>query len=313
MSRIALLFPGQGSQRPGMGSSLAEAFPESREAFAEADAALGDAISAVCFTGSAEQLALTENTQPAILTVSIAAWRALAARGVRADAAAGHSLGEYSAHVAAGSLPFADAVRVVRRRGRFMQQAVPVGAGAMAAILGMEASAVASLCREAAGNGVVQPANLNGPGQVVIAGDAAAVDRALVLAAERGAARAVRLDVSAPFHCALMEPAADALRPVLDAAPFVDPRIPVYTNVDAAPATDAASARDGLARQVASPVRWEDLIRAMLADGYDTFIEVGPGKVLGGLMRRIRREARTLSVEDAAGVHAVVDALEVAK
>lgn len=296
-----------------MGSSLAETFPESREVFAEADAALGDAISAVCFTGSAEQLALTENTQPAILTVSIAAWRALAARGVRATAAAGHSLGEYSAHVAAGSLPFADAVRVVRRRGRFMQQAVPVGAGAMAAILGMEASAVASLCREAAGEGVVQPANLNGPGQVVIAGDTAAVDRALVLAAERGAGRAVRLDVSAPFHCALMEPAAAALRPVLDAAPFVDPRIPVYTNVDAAPAIDAASARDGLARQVASPVRWEELIRAMLAAGYDTFIEVGPGKVLGGLMRRIQREARTLSVEDAAGVYAVVEALEVAK
>lgn len=302
MSRCAFLFPGQGSQHPGMGQALAEAFPECREVFDAADRALGSSISSVCFEGSAEQLALTENTQPAILTVSVAALRALESQGVRAVAAAGHSLGEYTAHVAAGTIEFTDAVQTVRLRGRFMQEAVPVGQGAMAAILGLSREEVERICRDAAGQEVVAVANLNAPGQIVIAGHANAVERAADRAREAGAKRAVLLPVSAPFHCALMEPAARRLQPVLEELTLRDPAVPVYTNVGATAIRHAGAARDALVRQVASPVRWEELAGAMFDSGIDTFIEIGPGRVLAGLMRRIRKPARVFNVEDPDGL-----------
>jgi [acyl-carrier-protein] S-malonyltransferase len=281
-----------------MGQALAEAFPECREVFAAADHALGTDLSRVCFEGDEEQLALTETTQPAILTVSVAALRALEARGLRPAAAAGHSLGEYSAHVAAGSLGFEDAVRSVRLRGRFMQEAVPPGQGAMAAILGLSSEEVSGLCAEAASGEVVSPANLNAPGQVVIAGHAAAVERVSEAARKAGAKRAVPLAVSAPFHCALMEPAAERLQEVLGRVQFADPAVPVFTNVDAEPVSSGGAARDALLRQVVSPVRWHELALAMVGAGFDTFVEVGPGKVLSGLMRRVRRDLRVFAVSD---------------
>lgn len=300
--RLALLFPGQGSQHPGMGQALAETFPEAREAFEEADATLGFSLSALCFSGSEADLARTENTQPAILTTSIAAWRVLAARGLRAQAVAGHSLGEYSALVAAGALTLADAVRLVRQRGRFMQEAVPEGVGAMAAVLGLPRERLGALCAEEARGQVVSAANLNGPDQVVIAGHAEAVARVAERARAEGAKRAVQLPVSAPFHCALMEPAAARLAPFLEGTPFIDPEVPVYTNVDAAPVTTGAAARDALRRQVASPVRWEEEVLALAGDGFTRFLEVGPGKVLTGLVRRIRKELVSLPVADPEGV-----------
>ncbi len=305
--RYALLFPGQGSQYAGMGRSLADAHPAARERFAAADDILGAPLSRICFEGPEDALALTENTQPAILTMSIATLDVLRAEGLpEPAAAAGHSLGEYSAHVAAGTLDFAEALRTVRARGRFMQEAVPVGVGAMAAILGLEADTVDALCREAAGDEVVSPANLNGPGQVVIAGHAGAVDRASRLASERGAKKVVPLPVSAPFHCALMNPAARRLVAVLEAARFEDPGFPVYTNVDARAVHTAGAARDALARQVAAPVRWVELVRAMREDGVDTTVEVGPGRVLSGLVRRIARDVRAFAASDPESVSEVV-------
>ena len=288
---IAFLFPGQGSQVVGMGRALAEQFAEARQVFDEADLALGERFSDLIFNGPAERLTLTENTQPAILTTSIAACRVLSGRGIEPQMVAGHSLGEYSAHVAAGTISFGDAVRLVRNRGRYMQEAVPVGAGAMAAVLGLDPEKVQRACDEAAEGDVVCAANLNAPGQVVIAGTAAAVSRAVLRAKALGAKRAIPLQVSAPFHCALMKPAAERLTPELLALNVHRPRVPIIANVDAEPKIDARAAVDALIRQIASPVRWEDVMRRMVADGARLFVEVGPGTVLSGLGRKIAADA----------------------
>jgi len=309
---IAFVFPGQGAQKVGMGKSLAERFPICRAAFAEADAALGESLSALCFEGPAEALLLTENTQPAILAMSIAVWRLVDSRGVRASFAAGHSLGEYSAHVAAGTLSFADALRTVRRRGRYMQEAVPVGEGAMAAILGLDADGVARACAETMTElrgRIVTPANLNAPGQVVIAGHADAVARAGERAKALGAKRALPLAVSAPFHCALMKPAEDRLAPELRALPASDPRIAVVANVDGEPKRDAHASIDALIRQVSSPVRWEQVVTRLVAEGVTTFVELGPGSVLAGLIKKIDRGVQVMSVEDEPTLEAALDHL----
>ena len=302
---IAFIFPGQGAQKVGMGKALAEAFPICRQTFEEADDALGESLSRLCFDGPESQLLLTEYTQPAILAVSVAACRAVTPRGVAASFGAGHSLGEYSAHVAAGTLSFADALRTVRRRGQFMQEAVPVGEGAMSAILGADADTVARACAEAraelAGR-TVSPANLNAPGQVVIAGHADAVARAGELAKAAGAKRVIPLAVSAPFHCALMKPAEDRLAPLLRALPAQSPQIPVVANVDAEPKTNAPDAVEALVRQVSSPVRWEDVVKRLVAEGARTFIELGPGNVLAGLVKKIDRSVTVASVENPEGV-----------
>jgi len=292
---IAFLFPGQGSQAVGMGKALADAFPEARAAFDEADAALGRSLSGLCFDGPDEQLTLTENTQPAILATSVAAWRVLEARGLTPGWAAGHSLGEYSAHVVAGTIGFADAVRVVSHRGRYMQEAVPVGTGAMAAVLGLDAATVAAACEAAAHGEVVSPANLNAPGQVVIAGAKAAVERAGAEAKSRGARRVIALNVSAPFHCALMAPAQARLEPELRALAVQAPRVPVVANIDGQPRRDSASAIDALVAQVSGAVRWEDVIGYLVSAGVRAYVEVGPGTVLAGLVRKIDREAQVVS------------------
>ncbi len=302
---IAFIFPGQGSQKVGMGKALADQHAIVRDTFAEADAALGEPLSRLCFEGPEERLTLTENTQPAILTTSVAIERLLASRGWQPDFYAGHSLGEYSAHVAAGTLSFADALRVVRHRGRYMQEAVPVGTGAMAAILGLGADAVAAACEEAAQGECVSPANLNMPGQVVIAGTRAAVGRATALAKARGARKVVALAVSAPFHCALMQPAQDRLTPELRALRTQTPRKPIVANVDAEPKRDGDAAIDALIRQVSGAVRWEDVVRRLASEGVRTYVEVGPGAVLTGLVRKIDREARAISVEDEKGLQAL--------
>ena len=280
-----------------MGRALAEAHAECRAVFDEADAALGFPLSRLCFDGPEEQLRLTENTQPAILTVSVAAARLLASHDVRPDFVAGHSLGEYSAHVVAGTLAFADAVRIVQRRGRYMQEAVPVGEGAMAAILGGERAAVEQACAEAAAAGPVSPANFNAPGQIVIAGASAAVALAGERARALGAKRVVPLPVSAPFHCALMKPAQDRLEPELRALRAADPAIPVIANVDAAPKTTARAAIDALVAQVSAPVRWEDVVWRLASAGVRAYVEVGPGAVLSGLVKKIDRASRVLSFE----------------
>lgn len=313
MSKLAFLFPGQASQYPGMGRNLAESFPESRAVFDQADAALGFAISQLCFEGGEDALKLTENTQPAILTVSVAAYRALETRGVTPDFTAGHSLGEYSALVAAGALDFSEAVKVVRQRGRYMQEAVPAGAGAMAAILGLSPADVAEICRKAADGDVVSPANMNSTEQTVISGGAGAVKRAVEIATQAGAKRAVMLPVSAPFHCALMLPAQQRLEPDLRAAKFHALRFPLITNVDAEAIETGDEAREALIRQVTRPVRWLDSIREMIDSGVKIFVEVGPGKVLSGLLRQIDRSVRCFNVEDAASLQATLDKIAQAR
>jgi [acyl-carrier-protein] S-malonyltransferase len=303
---IAFVFPGQGAQKVGMGKALADAFPICRETFEEADAALGEALSTLCFEGPEDRLLLTEYTQPAILAVSTAAARLARSRGLVPAFAAGHSLGEYSAHVAAGTLSFADALRTVRRRGQYMQEAVPVGEGAMAAVLGLDAEGVARACEAAADGQIVSPANLNAPGQVVIAGHAPAVARAGEQAKALGAKRVIPLAVSAPFHCALMRPAEERLAPELRALKTADPAFPVVANVDAEPKRDARSAIEALVRQVSCPVRWEDVVRRLVAEGVRTFVELGPGTVLAGLIKKIDRTVTVASVQDEAGLEAAL-------
>jgi [acyl-carrier-protein] S-malonyltransferase len=307
---IALIFPGQGSQKVGMGKALADAFPICRETFEEADAALGAPLSRVIFNGPEDQLTLTENAQPAILTVSVAAGRLIESNGFPKPAfVAGHSLGEYTANVAAGTFAFADAVRIVRRRGQYMQEAVPVGTGAMAAILGLDADKVAEACRDAAQGEIVSPANINGAGQIVIAGAAAAVARASERAKALGAKRAIPLTVSAPFHCALMKPAEERLAPDLRALRTRTPRVPIVANVDAEPKRDAQSAIDALIAQVSSPVRWEAVVQRLAKEGVTTYVEVGPGTVLSGLVKKIHRDATVVNFSSPDDLTAIETAL----
>lgn len=308
---IAYIFPGQGSQYAGMGRELAEVYPAARAVFEEADEALGFELSRLCFDGPAEELQLTENTQPAILTTSVAALRALESEGLGApDFVAGHSLGEYTALVAADTLSLADAVRTVRARGRYMQEAVPLGRGAMAAVLGADERTVFEACEQARQGEVCSPANLNTPKQIVIAGSAGAVERTLEILKSRGVRKVVKLNVSAPFHCALMLPAQERLAEDLGQLEFRDLRVPLVTNVDAKVIREGAEARAALVRQVSSPVRWSDSISALVSGhGVTEFVEVGPGKVLAGLLRQIAPAARCLNVEDRAGVQAARAAL----
>ncbi|MBX3245978.1 MAG: ACP S-malonyltransferase [Myxococcales bacterium] len=306
MGKVAFVFPGQGSQKVGMGKAAFDASEAAREVFAAADAALGG-ISALCFEGPEADLMLTANTQPALVTTSVALLRAL---GETCDVAAGHSLGEYSAHVAAGTLSFEDAVRLVRKRGTYMQEAVPVGEGAMAAILKAERELVEQVCREV--EGVVEPVNFNAPGQIVIAGAAGAVAAACA-ALEAQKARAMKLPVSAPFHSSLMRPAELRLAPDLEAASFADPAFPVYVNVDAAPVTTGAAARDALGRQVSRAVRWDESVSRMVADGVSLFVEIGQGTALAGMIRRISPEAQRVSVQGPDDFAAAREAIAVAR
>jgi [acyl-carrier-protein] S-malonyltransferase len=292
-----------------MGKALADAFPICRQTFDEADAALGEPISRLCFEGPDDRLTLTENTQPAILCVSVAAYRLLASRGVEPSLVAGHSLGEYSANVAAGTMSFSDALWIVRRRGKYMQEAVPVGTGAMAAILGLDAETVAQACAEAADGEVVSAANLNGGGQVVIAGSRDAVARAGERAKAAGARRVLPLPVSAPFHCALMKPAEHRLAPELRGLAVHEPRVPIVANVDAEPKRAATAAIEALIAQVSSPVRWEAVVQRLASEGVTTYVEVGPGTVLSGLVRKIHRDASIASYgapDDLAAVEAIL-------
>jgi [acyl-carrier-protein] S-malonyltransferase len=292
-----------------MGKNLAEHHSIAKQTFEEADSALGMKLSQLCFDGPEDQLRLTENTQPAILTVSVAAWRVLSEKGIKPAFVAGHSLGEYSAHVAVGTLSFSDAVRAVHNRGKYMQEAVPVGTGSMAAIIGMSVDAVVTLCAEASQGEVCEPANINSPEQIVISGHTAAVERAVKLADERGAKRAKVLPVSAPFHCSLMKPAQDRLAVDLNTLNFSSPLVPVIANVYAKPVEDAVSSREALIRQVTGAVKWSECVQLLISRGVQTFLEVGPGKVLSGLMRQIDRTKKAVNVEDEASLHKTLEYL----
>jgi [acyl-carrier-protein] S-malonyltransferase len=307
MGKVAFVFPGQASQYTGMGKELAEKYPAARAVFDEADKALGFSISKVCFEGTEEELKLTANTQPAILTCSVAVHRVLTEKGLTPDYVAGHSLGEYSALVAAGAMKFADAVQLVRKRGTYMQEAVPQGVGAMAAIMGLSPAVVADACKRAAEGEVCSAANLNSPEQTVISGHAGAVKRAVEIASQLGAKRAVILAVSAPFHSALMIPAQEKLEKDLRATQFATLRVPLVTNVDADSIELGDEALDALIRQVTMPVRWEESIRLLIDEGVNTFVEVGPGRVLTGLLRQIERSVATLNVEDEKSLSATLE------
>lgn len=307
MSKLAFLFPGQASQYPGMGRDLAEKYPTARNVFDLADHALGFSLSNLCFSGSEEALKQTENTQPAILAVSVAAFRVLEENGAIPDFVAGHSLGEYSALVAAESLDFSAAAKLVRQRGRYMQDAVPAGHGAMAAILGLAPAEVADICKKAANGEIVSAANLNSPEQTVISGTASAVRRAVEMASQIGAKRAVVLPVSAPFHCAMMKPAEIQLEKDLRNTKFGTLRFPLVTNVDAEAITSGDEAREALIRQVCQPVCWEEGIREIIAQDVRVFVEVGPGRVLSGLLRQIDRSVRCFNVEDSASLQTTLE------
>jgi [acyl-carrier-protein] S-malonyltransferase len=310
MTKIAFIFPGQASQYPGMGKELYDEFKVARLVFEEADQILGGSLSQLCFNGPEEELRLTENTQPALLTVSIAAFRVLSSKGVWPHFVAGHSLGEYSALVAAESLSLSDALITVRNRGRYMQEAVPTGQGAMAAILGLDQDRIQDLCQEAARGEVLAMANLNSPTQIVIAGTKAAVQRAMDLARARGAKRTILLPVSAPFHCPLMQPAQERLKNDLAPIQFRSPQFPLINNVDAAETSSSANIRDSLIRQVSSPVRWTGSVRVMIAKGVGLFVEVGPGRVLSGLVRQIDKSVKTTHVEDVKSLNETLDLVE---
>lgn len=313
MGKVAFIFPGQASQYPGMGKELAEKYAGARTVFEEADSSLGISVSKMCFEGTEEELKLTANTQPAILAVSVAAYRVLTEKGVTADFVAGHSLGEYSALVAAGSLAFSDAVKLVRKRGTYMQEAVPAGQGSMAAIMGLSPTVVLDVCKRAAQGEECSPANLNSPEQTVISGHSGAVKRAVEIASQSGAKRAVVLAVSAPFHSALMMPAQVKLEADLETTNFADLQMPLVTNVDADTIRKGEEAKSALARQVTMAVRWEESMRMLLDEGVTTFIEVGPGRVLTGLMRQIERSVTTLNVEDEKSLAATLDRITGAK
>ncbi len=305
MGKTAYIFPGQGSQFAGMGKDAFDASPAAREVFQEADQVLGFSLSNLCFNGPEETLRLTENTQPAILTASVAVLKMLQERGFAPDFVAGHSLGEYSALVCAGALTLADAVQIVRKRGRYMQEAVPAGKGAMAAVLGLAAEQVAECCREASGAGVVTPANFNAPDQTVIAGDAGAVEEASKILRAKGAKRVLTLPVSAPFHCALMMPARERLAGDLAALEFHNLSVPLICNVDAKEVTRCDVARDSLVRQVCAPVRWVESVRRLVELGVGRFVEIGPGRVLSGLVKKIEPRAQTCSVDGIPAIEAL--------
>jgi [acyl-carrier-protein] S-malonyltransferase len=313
MGKVAFVFPGQASQYPGMGKELCEKYPSARAVFDEADKALGFSITRICCEGTEDELKLTATTQPAILTCSVATYRVLAEKGLTPDFVAGHSLGEYSALVAAGSLKFADAVVLVRKRGTYMQDAVPAGVGAMAAIMGLSHAVVADACKRAAEGEVCSAANLNSPEQTVISGHAAAVKRAVEIASQLGAKRAVVLPVSAPFHSALMAPAQEKLAEDLKKTDFGALKVPLVTNVDADTISTGDEAREALIRQVTAPVRWEDSVRTLIDEGVNTFVEVGPGRVLTGLLRQIERSVAALNVEDDKSLSATMDKIAAAR